>query len=110
MFPLPSLFFYTNIQFKTGIIAEEIILNRGGNASWEKKNAFRNYFHVNNIWKDYYNKIIKNNREYLPAYFILKIHFKNLLRIKFLLRLIIIKLLIIINLYNFIKQNNIIKK
>lgn len=99
LFPLPSLFFYTKIKFKSGIISKEIILNRGGNAAWGKKNIISNFFYVDRIWRDYYRKILKYNKMFLPRSFRFKVFIKDLLRKKDLLKVLIIKILLILNIH-----------
>ncbi|MFH0936611.1 MAG: glycosyltransferase family 2 protein [bacterium] len=92
MFPLPSLFFYTDIKFKSGIISKQILLIRGENTSWTKKNIFTNFIYSSRIWRDYYKKIVKYNKSFLPKYFILKVKIMNILAIKDFFKMILIKI------------------
>lgn len=93
MFPLPSLFFYTNTEFNTGLIAKQVVLNRGDNSSWGYKNEIKHFFYRNKLWRDYYQKIIINNRDILPKYFIIKVWIKNIFRFKDLLKIFLMKIL-----------------
>jgi len=104
LFPLPSLVFYTNIEFKSYILSKQIILYRGGNESWGKKNKIKHFLYRDKIWRDYYWKIIINNKKKIPKYFILKVYLKNLLRIIDLLKIVVIELLVRFGLYNVVKR------
>ncbi|QQG52624.1 MAG: glycosyltransferase family 2 protein [Candidatus Falkowbacteria bacterium] len=108
MFPFPSLFFYTDMEFSAGVIAKEIVLNRGDNETWGSKNKIKHFFYRHELWKNFYQKIIDNNTESLPNDFIKKVKVKNLARIKDLLKIIAIIILRKIKLYDQLKK--IIKK
>lgn len=108
VFPLPSLVFYSDMEFRSGAIAQQIILNRGDNESWGRKNKIKNFLYRDKIWKDYYKKIARNNKNYLPKYFIFKIHIKNFLRIKDLIKTLIVQVLRRLKVYD--KLRRIIKK
>jgi len=90
LFPLPSLVFYTPEEFRSGAIARQIVLNRGDNESWGSKNKIKHFFYRDRLWRDYYQKIIVRNKEYLPPDFIWRTNIKNLLRKNDLLKIIII--------------------
>lgn len=107
-FPLPSLFFYSDIEFKSGIIAKQVILNRDNNQTWGYNNKIRQFFYKDKIWRDYYNKIIKNNKPFLPKYFIFKVHTKNLLGIIYFIKMMIVHFLRKIKVYD--KFKKIVKK
>jgi abequosyltransferase len=89
LFPFPSLFFYTNMEFSSGIIAQEIVLNRGENESWGRKNKIKHFFYRDRLWRDYYQKIINNNRGYLPKNFSFKVKIKNIVQYKELVKIIL---------------------
>lgn len=61
MFPLSSLFFYSQRSMTSGIIAAPIVLNRGENESWNKKGIIKKFFYKKRLWDDYYKKIVDNN-------------------------------------------------
>lgn len=104
MFPFPSLFFYTGIEFKAGVIAKEIILNRGDNETWGSKNKIKHFFYRHRLWKDFYQKIIDNNQEYLPESFKRKVKIKNIARLKELVKLILIIIFKKIGIYEQLKK------
>lgn len=108
MFPLPSLFFYTNMEFTSGVIAKEIILNRGDNETWGSKNKIKHFFYRDRLWRNYYQKIIANNQEFLPKNFSRNVKIKNLARLEELIKIIIIMILKKVRIYDKIKK--IIKK
>lgn len=100
LFPFPSLFFYTDIEYKTGIIAKQIISTRGDNELWRYKNKFKNFFYRNKFLKDFYKKIIQYNKDFLPSRFIFNCFLKNLLIIIDLFKIIIV---------DFIRKTKILK-
>lgn len=104
LFPLPSLIFYSDFEFRAGAIAKQIILNRGDNESWGRKNKIKHFFYRDSIWRDYYKKIATYNRAYLPRGFRLKIHIKNILRFKDLAKIIIGQILKYLGLYKQLKK------
>lgn len=104
LFPFTSTLFYINKEFNTGIIAEQAVFNRGDNENWKKKNVIRQFFYKNSIWKDYYKKIIVNNKDYLPKTFILHVYVKNILRFKELIKIVMVMALRKIGVYENIKK------
>lgn len=104
MFPLPSLFLYSNDEYIFGVLSEQIVLNRGNNVSWGHKNEIKHFFYRDRLWRDYYKKIILNNRKYLPKHFILKTYIKNIIRLKELIKILSIIILKKIGVYQNIKK------
>jgi abequosyltransferase len=104
MFPFPSLFFYTNMEFTSGVIAKEIILNRGDNETWGSKNKIKHFFYRDGLWRNYYQKIIENNKEFLPNSFAGNVKIKNLARFKELVKIILIMILKKIGIYEYAKK------
>ncbi|OGH88667.1 MAG: hypothetical protein A3J93_01055 [Candidatus Magasanikbacteria bacterium RIFOXYC2_FULL_42_28] len=108
MFPLPSLVFYSEIDFSTLVIDEPLVMFRADNASWVRKNPIRNFFYAGSLWRHHYNYIVKFNKQYLPPNFSLKVYIKYLLKIKDFIFLIIVLSLRKVGLFNFVR--NIYKK
>jgi len=104
LFPFTSTLLYIDKEFSAGIIAEQIILNRKDNENWRKKDEIKQFFYKNNIWRDYYKKIIKSNKGHLPKYFILKVKIKNLASFEELMKIVIIITLRKIGIYDYIKK------
>jgi abequosyltransferase len=104
MFPFPSLFFYTNMEFTSGVIAKEIVFNRGDNETWGSKNKIKHFFYRDHLWRDYYQKIIENNREFLPDGFVGNVKIKHLVRLKELIKIILIMVLKKIGAYEYAKK------
>lgn len=104
LFPFTSAILYTKKEFNVGIITDQIVFNRGDNENWRKKNVIKQFFYKNSIWRNYYKKIIENNKNYLPKYFVLKVKVKNLLRFKELIKILLVMTLRKIGVYNYIKK------
>jgi glycosyltransferase involved in cell wall biosynthesis len=104
LFPLPSLLLYADHEYSAGIIATQIVRNRGDNESWGKKNKIKHFLYYDQIWKDYYRKIIIANKEFLPPDFERQVRIRKILRIKDLSKLILSLSLRKLHLYNLVKR------
>lgn len=104
LFPFPSIIFYTASPCKTVIIAERVLLFRADNASWAKKNKFRQFFYHDTLWRRHYRLIVAANKDVLPPYFSLRVAIKNVLRYKELLLLAAVHVCQKLGVYTLVKS------